>query len=161
MSLKYLFSNASTLNVFTIGWLTIVFNVMCLLYGVVNFYAADFHFYQRVHDGWLFVLIELRQLLGWDHLNGHNIQSVKCLGLSTWVMGYYQSHIIQVTADYTVFFGDIMFMLTWWLTPENHSNNMVGLTMICRFFFCSQGPTVRLAGLNCDAGFLRNSGFSL
>lgn len=40
--------------------LTIVINVVCLLGGIVCRDTEDLHSYQRVHDGFAFVLVEFR-----------------------------------------------------------------------------------------------------
>ena len=43
--------------------LTIVFNVVCLLAGVVCRDTIKLHSHQRVYDGFVFVLVDFRQLL--------------------------------------------------------------------------------------------------
>lgn len=45
---------------FTCVLLTVVFNVVCLLAGVVCRDPIDLHSYQRVNDGFVFVLVDFR-----------------------------------------------------------------------------------------------------
>lgn len=51
-------------NVNALLTLAIVDNVMCLFAGIVSWHTIDLHSDVRVHNGGLFVLIDLRQLLG-------------------------------------------------------------------------------------------------
>lgn len=48
--------------------MTVVFDVMRLLAGVVRRHAVQLHPHQRVHDGFIFVLVDFGQLLRRDHL---------------------------------------------------------------------------------------------
>lgn len=48
--------------------ITVVFDVVRLLAGVVRRHAAQLHPHQRVHDGFVLVLVDFGQLLRWDDL---------------------------------------------------------------------------------------------
>lgn len=59
--------------------ITVVFDVVRLLAGVVRRHAVQLHPHQRVHDGLVLVLVDFGQLLCRDHLQRRNTGALRAI----------------------------------------------------------------------------------